>query len=136
MGAGGKRERATAVHTGMTPPAKAASPNHHGGSGELNNNENVSEAVGPMEDLRMDETESPQWSAGEDDEELLEEAPESGTCQEATMEEAEPGPSGTKRCLAAQYDQDNKNNITIRRKEGGKIRGYTRSTSIQGSRRK
>ena len=55
VGAGGKRERATAAHSGMTPPAKAASPYHHGGSGELNN-ESVSEAVGPMEGLRMDET--------------------------------------------------------------------------------
>ena len=34
MGAGGKRERLQAAHTGMTPPAKAASPNHLGGSEE------------------------------------------------------------------------------------------------------
>ena len=130
MGAGGKRERAIAARTGMTPPAKAASPNHHGGSEE---SIIEIEAVGPMEDLRMDETDPPQWSAGEDDEELLEEAPESGTFQEATTEEAEPGPSGTKRSLAAQYEQED-NIITIRRKGGGKTRGSTRSTSTQGSR--
>tara|TARA_B100000524_G_scaffold202212_1_gene105403 strand:+ start:772 stop:990 length:219 start_codon:yes stop_codon:yes gene_type:complete len=57
MGAGGKRERAQAAHTGMTPPTKAASPNHLGGSEEEANIE--SEAVGPMEDLRMDDSEPP-----------------------------------------------------------------------------
>ena len=57
MGAGGKRERLQAAHTGMTPPAKAASPNHLGGSEEEANIE--SEAVGPMEDLRMDDSEPP-----------------------------------------------------------------------------
>ena len=102
MGAGGKRERAIAARTGMTPPAKAASPNHHGGSGEPNIYIE-SEAVGPMEDLRMDETDPPQWSAGEDDEELLEEASESGISQVATTEGAELGQSGAKRSLAAQY---------------------------------
>ena len=51
----------------------------------------------------MDETEPPQWSAGEDDEELLEEASESGISQVATTEGAELGQSGAKRSLAAQY---------------------------------
>ena len=120
MGAGGKRERAIAAHTGMTPPAKAASPNHPGGSDEPNIE---IEAVGPMEDLRMDETDPPQWSAGEDDEELLEEAPESCTFQEATTEEAEPGPSGTKRSLAAQYEEQDNNNHdkANRRREESRI---------------
>ena len=121
MGAGGKRERAIAARTGMTPPAKAASPNHHGGSGEPNIYIE-SEAVGPMEDLRMDETDPPQWSAGEDDEELHEEASESGTSQAATTEEAEPGPSGTKRSLAAQYEQeDNNHDKAKRRREDSRI---------------
>ena len=100
MGAGGKRERATAAHTGITPPAKAASPNHPGGSDAPNIE---IEAVVPMEDLRVDETEPPQGSAGEDDEELLEEASESGISQVATTEGAELGQSGAKRSLAAQY---------------------------------
>ena len=103
MGAGGKRDRAKAAQTGMTPPVKVASPSHHGGSEEEVNIE--SEAVGSMEDLQMDDLEPPQWSAGEEDEELLKEALESGINQThtETTENAEPSQSGAKRNLTAQY---------------------------------
>ena len=121
MGAGGKRERAQAAHTGMTPPAKAASPNHLGGSEEEANIE--SEAVGPMEDLRMDDSEPPQWSAGEEDEGLLKEAPESSISQIETTETAEPSQSGAKRNLAAQYENLNQQNNgkAKRRREDSRI---------------
>ena len=131
MGAGGKRERAQAAHTGMTPPTKAASPNHLGGSGEEANIE--SEAVGPMEDLRMDDSEPPQRSAGEENEELLKEAPKSSISQIETTETAEPSQSGAKRNLAAQYENLNQQNKG-RRNGGGRIRGSTRSISPRGTR--
>ena len=65
LSAAGKRER-TQAHTGVTPPAKAASPGRNDDThrGETN-------PATLLEDLSMEEEILPQWSVDEDDEALL-----------------------------------------------------------------
>ena len=96
LSAAGKRER-TKAHTGMTPPAKAASPGRKDDTPhrEEKNPKNM------LEDLSMEEEILPQWSADEDDEALLKEASERGTTQH---EEPKESASGAKRSLELHTD--------------------------------
>ena len=73
----------------------------------------------------MDDSEPPQWSAGEEDEELLKEALESSISQidTETTETAEPSQSGAKRNRTAQYENLNQHNNekSKRRREDSRI---------------
>lgn len=116
----GKWER-TLAHTGMTPPAKSASPSQQGNDRDDQGSD--VEAVESMIGLRVaredEDLKPPLWSADEEEESLLQEALEEATNQ--LDESAAEAKQGAKRSLTPQIQIEEARTNPKRMREDFKI---------------